>query len=134
MSYILKIITPEKKFFEGEVDSLTIKTTEGYLGILPNHLPLVAMLASGPMYVSIKGMYRKLTVTGGVLNVTREKTIILADAIEFKEEINLEEEQIEVYENKRPDEERRKRDNLDYQLAETALKREITKIKGKNEN
>ena len=43
----LKIITPEKTVFEEMVDSVTIPTTEGEIGVFPMHIPLVSALASG---------------------------------------------------------------------------------------
>ena len=44
MSFKLKVITPYGVFFEGDIDSLNICTSQGYLTILPNHIPLVTPL------------------------------------------------------------------------------------------
>ena len=90
MGFKLKIVTPEKVFFEGEVDILNIKLTKGYTGILPKHMPLVSMVEIAPMNFKQGKITREMAVHGGVLNVKEDETLLLVNAIEYKEDIDIE--------------------------------------------
>ncbi len=90
MGFKLKIVTPEKVFFEGEVDILNIKLTKGYTGILPKHMPLVSMVEIAPMNFKQGKITKEMAVHGGVLNVKEDETLLLVNAIEYKEDIDIE--------------------------------------------
>ena len=55
----LKVITPEKQFYEGEVAMVELTTTEGQIGIYPNHIPLTAVVAPGLLKIHEKGEVKK---------------------------------------------------------------------------
>lgn len=85
-----KIATPEKVVLESEVDSVTCATQMGEVTILPNHIPLVANLMPGEMKVVENGKPNYLFVAGGFLEVRpNNEVVILADAAEYAEEIDL---------------------------------------------
>jgi len=54
----LKVVTPERLILEELVDSVTVPTTEGEIGILPEHVPLVAGLKSGDIVAKTNGEER----------------------------------------------------------------------------
>lgn len=86
-----KIVTPERVVYETEVDSVTCTTQMGEVTILPNHIPLVAALAPGEMKIIVDGEEKFLAVAGGFLEVRPgNQVVILADAAEREEEIDLE--------------------------------------------
>lgn len=85
MKINLKIITPTGIFFNAMIDVVTVKTTEGYLGILPNHIPLVANLVVAPMFIRQNERVHKLAITAGILYVTRTEIKILTDHIEAED-------------------------------------------------
>lgn len=84
----LEIVTPDRKFYEDNIESLVIKTPEGEIGILANHIPMVAAIAIGPIKIYHDGKCLEAAVTSGYLEVTREKTIMLVDAAEWPDEID----------------------------------------------
>ncbi len=87
----LSIVTPEKVYFEADVISLVVPGTEGYLGVLSNHAPLITALQPGKIeYHDAEDKVRYLAVTGGFLEVSGNKATILADAVEETGEIDLE--------------------------------------------
>lgn len=57
-SFTLKIITPEKVFFDGETDQIIVRTTEGDIGVLAGHESYVADLPAGPFKVKIDGSFK----------------------------------------------------------------------------
>jgi F-type H+-transporting ATPase subunit epsilon len=81
--YRLTIVTPEEIFFEQEVTSLIAPGSEGYLGVLTDHAPLITALVPGKVTVKEKGG-KELTyaVGGGFLEVFKNQVTILAHSIE----------------------------------------------------
>lgn len=86
----VEIITQERKVYEGEVDIVVAPGVEGEMGILPNHSPLITTLAFGELKVRQGDVETHFAIGGGVLEVRPDKVIVLADAAEAAEEIDLE--------------------------------------------
>ena len=86
----LEIITPDKVFFDGEVENVIVRTTVGDKGILARHEPYVAALPIGKLKVKIDGQFRVAAVSEGVIKVSDDKTVILAQSCEWGDEIDLE--------------------------------------------
>jgi F-type H+-transporting ATPase subunit epsilon len=130
----LKVITPEKLILEENVDEVLVPTTEGEIGILPMHIPLVAGLKSGDVVGVLKDERIPVAVVGGFVEVKKDEegntvVIVLAD---FAEHVGgLTDEVIEqakaraeelksIMENK---------DNIDFEHFATELERSLTRIK-----
>lgn len=77
----LEIITPDKKVFEGEVESATFPGTDGSFQVLKDHAPLISSLSKGDLvYKDSEGTHR-LVVDGGVVEVLNNNVIVLAESI-----------------------------------------------------
>jgi F-type H+-transporting ATPase subunit epsilon len=77
----LEILTPEKKIFEGEVVSATFPGADGSFQVLNDHAPLVSLLKDGKVvYRSSEGS-QEISITGGVVEVLKNKVILLADGL-----------------------------------------------------
>jgi F-type H+-transporting ATPase subunit epsilon len=75
----LEIITPDKKLFEGDVKSAVFPGSEGSFGIMDNHAPMIATLKAGNVQLTENNNNRiEFPVTGGVVEVLRNKVIVLA--------------------------------------------------------
>ena len=86
----LKIATPERVVYENEVDEVICPTEMGEVGILPGHIPLVANLKAGELRVVNDETAKNIFVAGGFLEVRPgNEVVILADAAEHEEEIDL---------------------------------------------
>lgn len=85
----LDIVTAERMVFSDDVDMVIASGVEGQLGILPNHAPLMTMLNPGELRVKQGGNEFSLVVSGGFLEVRPDRIIILADAAERAEEIDI---------------------------------------------
>ena len=75
----LEIITPDKKLFEGEAKSLTVPGSEGSLGVLNNHAPMVASLKKGKVKVITTSETKNFEIKGGVIEVLKNKVVVLAE-------------------------------------------------------
>lgn len=77
----LEIITPDKKVFEGEVAVATFPGEDGSFQILNNHAPLVSLLKEGLVEYKSKDLNQQVHITGGVVEVLKNKVILLADGV-----------------------------------------------------
>ena len=78
----LEIITPDKKIFEGEVSVATFPGADGSFQILNDHAPLVSLLKDGVVEYKSKELSERVNITGGVVEVLKNKVILLADGIQ----------------------------------------------------
>ena len=86
----LQIITPDGVFFDGMTDNIVVRTTVGDKGILARHEPYVAALTISKFKVRIDGNFRYGAISSGVIKVSRDKTVILAQSCEWADEIDVE--------------------------------------------
>lgn len=86
----LEIVTPEKKVLSETVESVTVPTASGEVGILSNHAPLISSLKPGILTVNRSGGSEKLVVAGGFIEVSSNKVSILTDVAERSDDIDVE--------------------------------------------
>ena len=122
----LQIITPEKIFFDGETEQIIARTTVGDVGILNGHEPYCAALGIGQMRIMIDGQFRRAATSGGIIKVSKEKTVILVQSCEWAEDIDVD----RAEHAKQVAEERMKAAASDNELrlAEAKLKRALNRI------
>lgn len=77
----LEILTPEKKVFEGDVSIVTFPGADGSFQVMDNHAPLISLLKDGVVEYKSKDSKQTLAITGGVVEVLKNKVILLADGI-----------------------------------------------------
>jgi len=87
----LEVVTPDEIFFTGETEMLIVKTTEGDIGILYGHEPLVAPVKIGSLRVKQEDeSFRLAACSTGFVTVTKEKVTIVTDSAEWIDEIDIE--------------------------------------------
>lgn len=89
-TFNVKVVTYQEKVLEQEADFLLVRTTEGDMGVLPNHSPFVAELAIGEMMIRLNGTEKSYFVSGGFLEISNNNVTILADEAMASELIDLE--------------------------------------------
>lgn len=128
----LEIITPDRMVFDQDVNMVIARATDGDIGILPGHAPLIAGLAIAPLRVKTQDGERQLAISGGFMEVQPNKIILLAATAETAEEVDVKraEEAKERAENRINSHD----SNIDFARAELALKRALVRLKvaGKN--
>jgi len=86
-----EIVTPERVVLRQEINQLTVPTTTGEITILPGHIPLVSILQPGVILVkSANNGTEIMSVSGGFIEVMKDKIVILADTAERAEELSEE--------------------------------------------
>lgn len=126
MGFLVEIITPKGIYLSENIESLTIKLTSGYRTFLAGHLPLIGSLGYGSMHFIQNGKTRNFAVHGGAINVRKEKTTIICNAIEEAKDID----EARAIRAKERAEARlkEKADNLDVKRAQLALQRAIARL------
>ena len=71
----VQLVSPERLWFEGDVDSLVAPAFDGKVGILPRHAPMVTLLGEGPLELG----GRTFTVAGGFLQVVDNQVRIVTE-------------------------------------------------------
>lgn len=86
-----EIVTPERVVLKKQILQVTVPTEEGEITVLPDHIPLVSILKPGVLEIKDEeGLIEIMSVSGGFLQVTRGKIIVLADTAEKAEELDEE--------------------------------------------
>lgn len=89
-TFPLELVTPERILFSEEVQSVRAPGVEGSFGVLAHHAPLLTELTTGVIKVTLAdGREELIATSGGFMQVSREKTIILADTAELSTEIDI---------------------------------------------
>lgn len=122
-----EVVTPERVECLADIDSLVVPAALGYLGILPNHAPLVTALDVGIIKFKQEGKVKKMAISGGFLELIDNKIVVLADTAEMGEKINIQRAEEAKERAKRLITEHSA--DLDLRRAELALKRAISRIK-----
>lgn len=123
-----EIITPEKIVYQDEVDQITLPTAEGEITVLPNHIPLVAILRPGEIVAKKDGEEIAMSCSGGFIEVTPKKVVVLADTAEKAEELI----ETEIEKARERAEKILKEKHIDaekYAEAAAALERELARLK-----
>ena len=124
---LLEVVSPERMVFKGEVDIFTIPGTMGYMGILPNHAPIISSLGIGILSIKNDGTEEKIALNGGFLEVSHNKAVVLAETAETAADIDLK--RAEAAKERAEQRLAKPSDGLDLLRAEMALKRALTRIK-----
>lgn len=126
----LEIVTQERRVYSADdVEMVVAPGTEGEMGILPHHAPLITSLQEGVMRVK-RGAGREevLAIHGGFMEVLPDQVTVLADSAERAEEIDIA--RAEEARQRAEDLMRQRReDKVDYARAEAALRRSIIRLK-----
>lgn len=86
----LEIVTPEALAYSDTVDSVQVPGSDGELGILPHHAPLLATLGAGELRIRKGGAEETFAVFGGFVQVRPDKVIVMAETADLASEIDLE--------------------------------------------
>ncbi len=90
-TFLLRVITPERTLFEDQAAQLTVRTTEGDVGILAGHTRYAAILKAGALKIKLPdGQERLAAAAGGVVKVSDNRTTVITTAAEWADEIDAE--------------------------------------------
>ena len=124
-----KIVTPERTVFEDEIDQVTLPTQEGEITVLPEHIPLIAVLVPGELVIKQNGKEVAMAVSGGMVEVRKNELTILADTAERAEEIDLARAEEARQKAEKLKDEKIRMDETEYAAVAALMERNLARIK-----
>ncbi|MDE6687174.1 MAG: ATP synthase F1 subunit epsilon [Lachnospiraceae bacterium] len=125
-TFLLKIITPERLFFEGEAEMVEFNTTEGQIGIYKNHVPTTVIISPGILTITMPNEEKEAALHAGFVEILQNQVTILAEAIEWPGEID--ENRAKSAKERAERRLQAKEAGIDEDRAQIALMRALTRI------
>src|SRR3989344_194242 len=127
MAFLLEIITPERKAYEETVDAVTVPTTEGYIGVLPHHIPLFTLLREEEIKIGAGSKEFFLAIGGGFMEITGSRVSILVTRAVHADELN--EAEIKKAETSARDSIAKRAKGAELASAQAVLRRSVLEMK-----
>ena len=124
--FTLKIITPDRVFYEGPVSMVEFNTTEGEIGIYKKHVPMTVIVNPGILTITEEEGTKEAALHAGFAEILQEEVVILAEIIEWPEEIDLD--RAQAAKERAEERLRSKTPETDILRAETALQRALARL------
>ena len=121
----VEIITPDRVFYSGKATMIEFNTTEGEIGVLPNHIALTTVIAPGIVTISTEEEQIKAAVHAGFAEILPDKVTLLAEIAEWPDEIDVK--RAHAAEERARERLEKKEANLDVMRAEIALKKALVR-------
>lgn len=124
--FVIRIITPDRIFYEGEAEMVEFNTVEGEVGIYKNHIPMTMIIKPGILCMTNGEEEKVAALHAGFVEVLPDKITILAEIVEWPNEIDLE--RAEAAKERAEKRLREKNPKTDMVRAEIALQKSIARI------
>ena len=124
--FLLKVITPERVFYDGEVSMVEFNTTEGEIGIYKNHIPTTVIIEPGILTITEEEGPKNAALHAGFAEILPDSVVILAEIVEWPSEIDLE--RAERAKERAEERISQKEEKTDMDRAHVALKKAICRI------
>ncbi len=124
--FSLKIITPDRIFYEGQVSMVEFNTTEGEIGVLKKHVPTTVIVRPGILTITEEQGTKEAALHAGFAEILQDEVVILAEVIEWPGEIDMD--RAQAAKARAEERLRSKTPETDVLRAETALQRALARI------
>lgn len=125
-SFLLRVITPDRVFYENQVHMVEFNTTEGEIGVLPGHVPLTVIVKPGILDITEADGDKVAALHAGFAEILPESVTILAEIVEWPEEIDAE--RANAAKHRAEERLHSRTPETDIARAETALQRAMARI------
>lgn len=125
-AFELKIITPDRIFYEGMAEMVEFNTTEGEIGVYKRHIPMTVIIKPGILTITEEDGTKEAALHAGFAEILPDKVTIMAEIVEWPAEID--EERAEHAKERAMDRIHNRTTETDIARAETALQRAIARI------
>ena len=125
-NFRLKIITPERIFFDKDAYMVELNTTEGEIGVYAKHIPTTCIIKPGILTIRMDGEEKEAALHSGFIKILPDQVTILAEVIEWPEEIDLH--RAEAAMERAKERIAHRTSETDIARAETALMRAMARI------
>lgn len=124
--FTLRVITPDRVFYEGSASMVEFNTTEGEIGIYKNHIPMTVIISPGILTITEEDGIKEAALHAGFVEILPEEVTILAEIVEWPDEIDLE--RAKEAKERAMERIQTKDSKTDMLRAQTALSRAVARI------
>lgn len=124
--FTLKIITPDRIFYQNQVSMVEMNTTEGEIGVYKRHVPTTVIISPGILTITEPEGIKEAALHAGFAEILQDEVVIMAEIIEWPEEIDID--RAEAAKERAEARLRSKTPETDIMRAETALQRALARI------
>ncbi len=128
-NFKLQIITPDRKFYQGDAQMVELTTTEGQIGVYARHIPLTAVVAPGLLKIHEESEVKTAALMSGFVEIMPEQVTIMAEVVEWPEEID--ENRAKEAKNRAERRLQSHEASMDIARAELALKRALVRLEAR---
>jgi len=125
--FTLEIITPERSFFRGEIESVIIPTSDGYMSVQRMHEPMVCTIEIGTIRFLADGEWKECATSEGFMEVRPDETVVFAQTVEWPHEIDLR--RAQEAKEKAEEQLRQKKSHEEYMASKIALARAMVRLR-----
>ena len=122
----LRIITPDRVFYEGNAKMVEFNTTEGEIGVLPGHIPMTVVIKPGILTITEEEETKTAALHAGFVEILQDSVTVLAEIVEWPTEIDTE--RAEAARQRAEERIKNHTPETDIARAETALRRAMARI------
>ncbi|MDR2547445.1 MAG: ATP synthase F1 subunit epsilon [Lachnospiraceae bacterium] len=123
----VKIVSPERLFFQGDAEKVEFNTTEGEIGIYARHIPMTVLIAPGLLTLYTEEGEKKAALHSGFAEILPSTVTVLAEVVEWADEIDADRAQAAV--ERARERIRKAAEETDLDRAEIALHRALARLK-----
>ncbi len=123
----LEVLTQEGQVYDDTVDLVLAPAHEGQIGILPGHIGLLTKIKSGELFILKGASITILVVSGGLLDVNKDKVTVMADSAKRADEIDIG--KVEAAKARAEEALKQKLSQRDFAIAEADLRRAVLELK-----
>ena len=127
MTFELSIMTPERQFFSGQVEALTVTGIDGQMTVLARHAPMVVSLDIGEISIKQDGTWRQAVNTEGFMEVLGDSVVMVVQACEWPEDIDVR--RAEEAKHRAEERIRQRQSILESQTSKIALARAMVRLR-----
>jgi len=124
--FTLKIITPDRIFYQNQVSMVEMNTTEGEIGVYKRHVPTTVIISPGILTITEPEGIKEAALHEGFAEILQDEVVIMAEIIEWPEEIDID--RAQAAKERAEERLRSKTPETDIMRAETALQRALARI------
>lgn len=124
--FSLRIITPDRVFYKGEVSMVEFNTIEGEIGVLKKHVPTTVIISPGILTITEAEGTKEAALHAGFAEILQDEVVILAEIIEWPVEIDAE--RAKRAKERAEERLRTKTPETDILRTQTALQRALARI------
>lgn len=126
-TFILAIMTPEREFYSGKVEALTITGLDGKITILASHAPMVSCIEVGVISIKANGVWRDAFNSEGFVEVVNNTAVVFVQSCEWPEEIDVK--RAEEAKTRAEEKLRHKQNIMEYNATKIALTKAMARLR-----